>query len=128
MSELFYECSSLKSLPDISKWNVNNLETINNIFKGCSSLLSFPNISKWNFLNIIHQNNINNLIEDSLSSKNSSNIEIKNFIDSDNINSSSFLNNQDNSNLNLNKEYKIEIIDFYSKDDSLDLYYDNFYS
>ena len=66
------------------------------------------------------------MVEESSSSKISSNIE--NIIDSDNINSSSFLNNQDNSNLNIIKEYKIENIDFSSKDDSLDLYYDNFYS
>ena len=71
---------------------------------------------------------MNNFREESLSSKNSSNIENKNIIDSDNINSSSFLNNQDNSNLNRIKEYKIEIKDFSFKDDSLDLYYDHFYS
>ena len=55
---LFYECSSLKELPDISKWNVNNVMAINNLFFNCSSLISLPDISKWNIFN----SNINNLI------------------------------------------------------------------
>ena len=98
------------------------------LFSKCSSLLSFPNIANWNFFDIPVKNNLNNLIEESLSSKHSSNFENTTFINSANINSSSFLNYQDNSNLNLINEYKIEIIDFSFKDDSLDLYYDNFYS
>ena len=128
MSGLFYECSSLQWLPEISKLNLNNLKKLDNIFKGCSSLLSFPNIAKWNLLNINDKNNLNNFREESLSNKNSSSLENTNVIDSDNINSSSFLNNQDNTDLNLINEYKIEEIDFSFKDNSLDLYYNNFYS
>jgi len=29
MSDIFYECSSLLSLPDISKWNTNNITNMN---------------------------------------------------------------------------------------------------
>ena len=80
MSGLFAECSSLKSLPDISKWNIKNVKylggayldisslpltdiefwnNINNneminggIFAKCSSLESLPDISKWNTNNV----------------------------------------------------------------------------
>ena len=53
MNGLFYKCSSLQSLPDISKWNMNNVMTISLLFFGCSSLTSLPDISKWNMDNII---------------------------------------------------------------------------
>ena len=38
MSYLFSGCSSLISLPDISKWNVNNVNNMSFLFSGCSSL------------------------------------------------------------------------------------------
>ena len=44
---MFYECKSLISLPDISKWNTSNVRDMNNLFDGCKSLISLPNISKW---------------------------------------------------------------------------------
>ena len=47
------KCSSLSSLPDISKWNTNNIIDMNYIFNGCSSLSSLPDISKWNTKNVI---------------------------------------------------------------------------
>ena len=48
MSFIFYICSSLISLPDISKWNINNVKYMIDIFKGCNSLVSLPDFSKWN--------------------------------------------------------------------------------
>ena len=39
MSYMFSGCSSLSSLPDISKWNTNNVTTMTSMFDGCSSLL-----------------------------------------------------------------------------------------
>ena len=48
MSSMFEGCSSLSSLPDISKWNIKNVTNMNCLFKGCSSLTSLPDISKWN--------------------------------------------------------------------------------
>ena len=45
MSFMFYECSSLSSLPDISKININNVTNMNLMFFKCSSLLSLPDIS-----------------------------------------------------------------------------------
>ena len=48
MSFMFHGCSSLLSLPDISKLNTNNVTDMNFIFGECSSLSSLPDISKWN--------------------------------------------------------------------------------
>ena len=52
MSYLFYNCSSLESLPDISKWNTYNVENMSYLFYNCSSLKSLPDISKWKMYNI----------------------------------------------------------------------------
>ena len=60
MSYLFYECSSLKSLPDISKWDIINVKNINYLFYGCSSLKELPDISKWNTNKI---NKLNSIFE-----------------------------------------------------------------
>ena len=55
MNNIFYECSSLISLQDISKWNTNNVKFMNNMFSGCSSLISLPDISK------LKTNNVKNM-------------------------------------------------------------------
>ena len=47
LSGMFYGCSSLLSLPDISKWNLSNVDNICGMFCGCKSLSYIPNISKW---------------------------------------------------------------------------------
>jgi len=52
MSFMFYECSLLSSLPDISKWNTNNVTDMSYMFCECSSLSSLPDISKWNINNV----------------------------------------------------------------------------
>ena len=48
MESVFYECSSLISLPNISKWNTNKVNNMNFMFKGCSKLDSLPDLSSWN--------------------------------------------------------------------------------
>ena len=53
MNDMFCECSSLISLPDISKWDTTNATLIGHMFCECSSLLSLPDISKWGTKNII---------------------------------------------------------------------------
>ena len=58
MSGMFLGCSSLKSLPDISKWNTNNVTDMSGMFLGCSSLKPLPDISKWNTNNVIDMNNM----------------------------------------------------------------------
>ena len=53
MGYMFYNCSSLKSLPNI--WNTSNVTNMSYMFYNCSSLKSLPDISKWN------TNNVNNM-------------------------------------------------------------------
>ena len=52
LSGMFFNCSSLISLPDISGWNINNVSGINFMFYNCSSLKSLPDISNWNINNV----------------------------------------------------------------------------
>ena len=47
---IFYNCRSLSSLPDLSKWNIDNVIDMNGMFTGCSSLSFLPEISKWNII------------------------------------------------------------------------------
>ena len=42
MSELFHKCSNLTSLPDISKWNINNVTKMEKIFYECKKLNNIP--------------------------------------------------------------------------------------
>jgi len=67
MSELFSGCSSLSYLPDISKWNLNNVRNMNDLFSGCSSLSFLPDISKWNINNV--KSDLLNLLYSSLMNK-----------------------------------------------------------
>ena len=50
VSSMFFDCKSLISLPDISNWNTNNITDMSYMFSGCRSLISLPNISNWNML------------------------------------------------------------------------------
>ena len=52
LSGVFYNCSSLISLPDISNWNTDDVVYMEAIFYNCSSLISLPDISKWNISNV----------------------------------------------------------------------------
>ena len=54
MSYMFYGCSSLSSLPDISKWNIYNVDNMSFMFDGCKLLSFLPDISKWNINNVIY--------------------------------------------------------------------------
>ena len=58
MNNLFDRCSSLISLPDISKWNVSNVIDMENMFSNCSSLKSLPDITKWNPLKLKNMSNM----------------------------------------------------------------------
>ena len=52
MKEVFSNCFSLKKLPDISKWNTNNVKDLSRMFENCISLLLLPDISKWEISNV----------------------------------------------------------------------------
>ena len=42
MSGMFYSCKSLSSLPDISKWNIEKVTDMSEMFKGCKKLTNIP--------------------------------------------------------------------------------------
>ena len=46
MRSMFNGCSKLSSLPDISKWNTNNVTNYEDIFDQCLKLSKLPNIFK----------------------------------------------------------------------------------
>ena len=50
---IFEDCKSLLSVPDISKWDIKNIDSLGFMFSGCESLSSLPDISKWDTSNII---------------------------------------------------------------------------
>ena len=52
MSKIFSNCKSLFSLPDISKWNTNNIKSFYCLFFKCFLLKYIPNISIWNTSNV----------------------------------------------------------------------------
>ena len=58
MSFMFYKCSSLLSLPDISKWNTSNVTNFRYMFSNCSLLSSLPDISQWDTSNVIKMDNL----------------------------------------------------------------------
>ena len=45
MDYMFCYCRSISILPDLSKWNLKNLESAYNMFTYCTSLTSFPNLN-----------------------------------------------------------------------------------
>ena len=55
-------CSSLTSLPDLSKWDINNVKYMASFFQNCSSLLYIPDISKW--IEDDRKINISNIFKD----------------------------------------------------------------
>ena len=52
MSNMFYNCSSLKSL-NLSNFNTDNITDMNNMFCACSSLIEL-NLSNFNIDNVIY--------------------------------------------------------------------------
>ena len=58
---LFFGCSSLVSLPDLTIWNTENIKDFSHLFSGCSSLISLPDLSKWNSENV---NNLSGMFTD----------------------------------------------------------------
>ena len=58
---MFYNCKSLSTLSDISKWNTNKVRNMSYMFSDCDSLSSLPDILKWNINNV---NNMNFMFSD----------------------------------------------------------------
>ena len=57
LEEAFYNCSSLKNLPDITRWN-NYIISLRKVFHNCGSLESLPDLSQ---LNISKVDDINKM-------------------------------------------------------------------
>ena len=51
---MFSYCYSLKSLPDISKWDIKKVTNIGDMFDRCKALESLPDISDWDTKNVIN--------------------------------------------------------------------------
>ena len=47
MSWILAFCNLLISLPDISKWNINNITDMREMFDNCSSLIYLSNLKKY---------------------------------------------------------------------------------
>ena len=52
MSYMFSKCSSLKNLSDISKLNTKYVQDMSYMFNDCSSIEKLPDISNWNTRNV----------------------------------------------------------------------------
>ena len=53
---IFTGCSSLVSLPDISKWDMSKITNLALMFSDCRSLTSLPDISKWDTSKVTDMN------------------------------------------------------------------------
>ena len=58
MKNLFSGCTSLTNFSGISKWDTKNVVSMNGMFSGCTSLTTLPDISKWNLNKVTNLNNI----------------------------------------------------------------------
>ena len=55
---MFYGCSSLICLPDISNWDTSKVTDMSCLFGECSSLITLPDISKWDTSNVINMHSM----------------------------------------------------------------------
>ena len=58
MSCIFYECSSLLSIPDISKWNTSKIINMSYLFGNCENIENIPDISNWDISNVKYMQGI----------------------------------------------------------------------
>ena len=52
MNSMFYGCTSLVSLPNISEWNTIKVKNMSKLFRGCSSLSYLSKELLWNTVNV----------------------------------------------------------------------------
>ena len=58
MENVFCQCKSLITLPDIFKWNTENAEDMTSVSYECKSLIVLPAISKWNISKVKSRSSI----------------------------------------------------------------------
>ena len=56
MNSMFYECSSLKSFPNLIEWDIFKVIEMKDIFEGCKPFLKLPNFLMWNIQNDFFKN------------------------------------------------------------------------
>ena len=104
ISSLFKYCSKLTSLPDIAKWNICNVSNMSFTFSHCSSLTRFPNISGWNTINVRKIENIFEGCSSIINPPDISNWNLKNIIDKKSIEHiMTYIDKEDSSSLNISK-------------------------
>jgi len=96
MSYMFYYCIKLSKIPKISLWNTCNLEDISKMFCGCNCLISLPDISKLSLKKLKYYDLTIFNTEDQISS--SLQLKNRNEEESSSINSQTSLNNKINEN------------------------------
>ena len=52
MSCMFYNCKQLKSVGDLSNWDVSKVQSMRGMFTWCVELKSPGNLSRWNVSNV----------------------------------------------------------------------------
>ena len=124
MSCMFENCISLIAMPNISKWDVHNVEKINKMFHKCSSLIFLPDIDNWNYKEIKADNDSLQFAYPSSSEKENINLSIetnKSLINS--VNDSSTIN------IRVNNNTYINLFDFNNEENNNinNEYYNNFY-
>ena len=60
LSCIFKKCINLENVSDISNWDTSNVTNMDSIFAGCSSLTSLSDISNWNTSKVTNMKNIFN--------------------------------------------------------------------
>ena len=116
MSFLFYDCSSLRKLPDISHWSVRKVTNFRGLYGKCSSTLQIPNLLKWN----LSEKNMELIYKELSSSLSSNDTKDFNSIIDTSSNKGSVKYSEDD-----------EISDYekyYEDKKNLESFYDNFYT
>ena len=144
MKNLFYGCSSLTIIPDISKWKIRTYpDFVEKIFFGCPSSIIKPDITKWQFYDhdpVYHKKrdiskNLAKILEDENDTERQSsyvsNIIKENLGSSISIGISSNISNLNEiSDSNTNEEINniiFEKSEFSQQNNELEDYYENFY-
>ena len=107
------------------------MKAIKNIFTNCKSLISLPDISKWNLINIEDKSYINNLFDSSIKSDKNSLYQLSSTLNnnSSNSGSTSFLNTETKDNTYYENIENTEIGETSENFDYLKIseYYEKFY-
>ena len=63
MQEMFIGCKNLETIGDISNWNTSKLKDVTGMFYGCSKLHDIGDLDKWNYSKINRKQNMFDLAD-----------------------------------------------------------------